>query len=258
MGESIDYGVAFYSNPADVLHNGACIAPVSSDATNVNFNKRCAGTTTGATAAGTVAALASPALACTASTDVLEITTAEVWTGMVENITRFDIPAKEAMPYCEEAIIDYAQQESNCKDFANQAQIEKDSFYSNCEQCSDPFAPFTFNIAGPEIGYRQCLNFFVGHMGQCSGTDADCQAVFTGETANSQWMVDKAFGDEKSGFCGYSDAGCKAKIKFDIESSMSTIGVMGAIFLGFFLGTIYCTYEAIISYKSGDDDDDDE
>ena len=31
MGENIDYGVGFYSNPADVLHNGACIAPVSSD-----------------------------------------------------------------------------------------------------------------------------------------------------------------------------------------------------------------------------------
>jgi hypothetical protein len=258
MGESIDYGVAFYNNPADVMHNGDCIAPVSSDAGNVNFNKRCSGQTTGASTAGTVTALTSPTSPDCSGAAVLDITTAEVWTGMVENITRFDIPAKEAMPYCEEAIIDYAQQESNCKDFANQAEIEKDSFYSNCEQCSDPFAPFTFNIAGPEIGYRQCLNFFVGHMGQCSGSDTACQAVFTGNAVNSQWMVDKAFGDEKSGFCGYSDAGCKAKIKFDIESSMSTIGVMGAIFLGFFLGTIYCTYEAIISYKGGDDDDDDD
>jgi hypothetical protein len=266
MGEVVDYGAAYYNAPSDVMHNGECIAPVSVDTASANYNKRCAGDT-GANAAGTVTALPAGALTCTTG-GVLEITTADVWTGMIENITRFDILAKEAMPYCEEAIIDYSQQEVNCKTFSNQNPTQQNSFYANCEQCSDPFAPFTFNLPGPDVEYRQCLNFFVGHMGQCSATEASCQDVFlttastgaanSASTVNSQFMVDKAFGDAKSGFCGYSDRGCKSKIKFDIESSMSKIGVMGAIFLSFFLVIIYCTLCQIQAIRRGDDDDDDD
>ena len=56
-------------------------------------------------------------------------------------------------------------------------------------------------------------------------------------------------------FCGYSDAACQAKIKDSIESSMSTIGTMGAIFIVFFLVIMFLTLQGIKIYNGGDDDD---
>ena len=274
MGESVNTEAGWYNSPGEVSHNPDCIAPISTDAGNVNFNKRCAGAQAGNAISATwtsgadvtsgqaaVVPAANTGLVCgtsAAPVDILEITPVAVWTDLVNNITRFDVAAKDALPYCEEAVNDYVALGPNCKEFSQQTEIEKDSFYSNCDNCNNPFAPFTFGVPGPEIGYRQCLNFWYGHMAQCTGGATGCQAVFQGNTVNAQWMVDKSFGDDNSRFCGYSDAGCKAKIKWDLEDSMTTIGIIGAIFMAFFLAIIYCTLQAIKSYKGGDDDDDDD
>merc|ERR1712224_53444 len=86
------------------------------------------------------------ALTCDTNVKVLEITPVDVWTDLVNNITRFDEPAKEALPYCEEAVNDYVALGSNCKEFSQQTTIEQDSFYSNCDNCNNPFAPFTFSV----------------------------------------------------------------------------------------------------------------
>ena len=129
-----------------------------------------------------------------------------------------------------------------------------------------PLTPFLFNAPGPDVAYRKCLNFFTDHMDdRCTATSTAHngaqlgQACFDALNTLDQYttMVTKAV-DEGSRFCGYSDSGCKAKIKYDIVNSMTTIGIMGAIFMGFFLGVIYCTLEAIKHYMGGDDDDDDE
>ena len=129
-----------------------------------------------------------------------------------------------------------------------------------------PLTPFLFNAPGPDVAYRKCLNFFTGHMDdRCTATSTAHngaqlgQACFDALNTATQYttMVTKAM-DEGSRFCGYSDGGCKAKIKYDIGNSMTTIGIMGAIFMGFFLGVIYCTLEAIKHYMGGDDDDDDD
>jgi hypothetical protein len=277
MGESVNTEVGWYNSPAEVAQNPDCIAPISTDTGNENYNKRCRGAQAGdsieggawtsgtdvqssqkAVVPGADTALDTPGSVICDTADILEITPVAVWTDLVNNITRFDQDAKDALPYCEEAVNDYVALGANCKEYSQQTEIEKDSFYSNCDNCNNPFAPFTFGVPGPEIGYRQCLNFWYGHMAQCTGGAGACQAVFTGNTVNSQWMVDKAFGDERSRFCGYSDAGCKAKIKWDLEDSMTTIGIIGAIFMAFFLAIIYCTLQAIKSYKGGDDDDDDD
>ena len=63
---------------------------------------------------------------------------------------------------------------------------------------------------------------------------------------------------DSSSFCGYTDAACKAKIKQTIEGSMQTIGVIGAIFIVFFLAIMFLTLQGIKIYKGGDGDDDDD
>jgi hypothetical protein len=277
MGEVVTTELDYYVSPDEVAKNPECIAPVSVDSGNINYNKRCANSRAGDSVqnfvsgtdlnAGVSAVLANnDDLDCdtadpTSLGDVYEITPSTVWADIINNFTRFDTPAKEALPYCEEAVNDHVALDANCKEYSQQTDIEKNSFYANCDNCNNPFAPFTFSVPGPEVGYRQCLNFWYGHMGQCSGSSDACKDVFqthADKAIHVEFMVAKSFGDENSRFCGYSDAGCKAKIKFDLESSMSTIGVIGGIFMAFFLGIIYCTLQAIKSYKGGDDDDDED
>jgi len=190
----------------------------------------------------------------------LYIEPVDSWTSKVNNYTRFNDPARVAMPYCEEAIADYVVVDQNCRDYDElEHRYEKSSYYANCDNCDNPLAPFLFSMPGPESGYRQCLNFVVGHVQDfCTPNAAsDCLSAIQASASNIQFMVDTAFNDN-SGFCGYSDEGCKAKIKYDLEDSMLVIGILGAVFLFFFLAVIYCTYAAIQSYQGGDDDDDDD
>lgn len=217
--------------------------------------------------------------AATTTLDIqLDVESSDSWTSKVANFTRADALARKDLPYCEEAINEYVTDDRFCKDHGDQSINQRLSWYANCDSCDNPLAPFAFGYAGPERGFRQCLNYFVGHyLDKCitSGTDGNgnaytgktsfqarsslCTAAIRGGTGDSRvnFLVDKAY-DDGSSFCGYDDGACKAKIKYDIQGSMTTIGVMGAVFLFFFLATIYCTFEAIKEYRGGDDDDDDD
>ena len=75
---------------------------------------------------------------------------------IINNFTRFDTPAKEALPYCEEAVNDHVALDANCKEYSQQTDIEKNSFYANCDNCNNPFAPFTFSVSsnGPSSSTR--------------------------------------------------------------------------------------------------------
>ena len=244
--------------------NSNCIAPFEGDDTAAKlFNVRCNGDVDSAAAKLTLAAAADGVNnPCDSDANTLIITSSDEWTDLVDNYTRWNEPAKASMPYCEEAITDYVAQEDNCKTFSNQQPLEQNSYYSNCDQCNMPLTPFLFNAPGPIVEFRQCLNFFTGHMhDHCSGSYGDsssqCLTAMQADAANIKTLVDGAF-DPGTSFCGYSDDGCKAKIKYTIENSMSTIGIMGGIFLFFFLAVIYCTLEAIKHYMGGDDDDGDD
>ena len=186
------------------------------------------------------------------------------------NFSKYDTMfggAKEALPYCEEAITEYVQDDRYCKDYSQQTDNQKWTYYANCDSCSSAFYDFSFNLPGPEAAKRQCLNFVIGHYRDNCGT-LDANSCFEAihsltlptsgtHNRNSDYLIDKAYSDGSS-FCGYDDESCKAKIKWDIEGSMTGIGIAGCIFLGFFLATIYCTLVAIEVYKGGDDDDDDD
>jgi len=253
---------------SEVDNNGECIAPYSVDLSNNAYNVRCKSHANmqAAKTYKTDTANWADTDPCgdSVGADTLFIMPVSEWTDLLDNYTRWNLKAKESMPYCEEAIADFVADESNCKEYSNQAETEQNSYYANCADCNMPLTPFLFNAPGPDVGYRKCLNFFTGHMAdRCSATSTYNplgQACFDALNTDTQYttMVDKAHGDDGSRFCGYSDAGCKAKIKYDISNSMSTMGIMGAIFLGFFLAVIYCTLEAIKHYMSGDDDDDDD
>jgi hypothetical protein len=203
---------------------------------------------------------------------LLDVESSDSWTSKVANFTRAETTglAKKDLPYCEEAINEYVTDVRFCKDHEEQSVNQKLSYYANCDSCDNPLAPFAFGYAGPERGFRQCLNYFVGHYLDKCITDGNtgktsfvargnlCKTAIKGggSDARINFLVDKAY-DDGSSFCGYDDEACKAKIKYDIQGSMTTIGIMGAVFLFFFLATIYCTFEAIREYRGGDDDDDD-
>jgi len=207
---------------------------------------------------------------CGAGTELV-VESGDTWTSKVANFTKYDTiasgapqygNAKEALPYCEEAITEYVQDDRYCKAYADQSDNQKWSYYSNCDSCSGFAYDFTFNLPGPETSKRQCLNFVVGHYRDNCGSDGanSCFDAIHGGTPtvdNTAYLIDRAYADGSS-FCGYDDESCKAKIKWDIEGSMTAIGIAGSIFLGFFMATIYCTLVAIEHYKGGDDDDDDD
>ena len=258
---------SYSATSSEVDANGECIAPYSVDLSNNAYNVRCKSHVK-ASAAKTAQDIAgwvdTDPCGDSVGDDTLFIMPVSEWTDLLDNYTRWNVKAKESLPYCEEAIADFVADEANCKVYSNQAETEQNSYYANCEDCSMPLTPFLFAVAGPDVAYRKCLNFFTGHMAdRCSTTSTYNplgQACFDTLNTATQYtaMVDKAHSADTSRFCGYSDAGCKAKIKYDISNSMSTMGIMGAIFLGFFLAVIYCTLEAIKHYMSGDDDDDDD
>ena len=261
MGAEILTG-AYPPAASEVNDNANCIAPFEGDDTAAKlFNVRCNGDVDSAAAKLTLAAAADGVNnPCDSDANTLIITSSDEWTDLVDNYTRWDDPAKASMPYCEEAIADWVQNEENCKEFSNQNALEQNSYYANCDQCNNPLTPFLFNAPGPVVQYRQCLNFWTGHMhDKCNGHDggALCLTAIQSSTANIKTMVDGSFGDDGTPFCGYSDEGCKAKIKYTIENSMDTIGIIGGIFLFFFLGVIYCTMVAINHFRNADEGEDD-
>jgi len=214
------------------------------------YNKRCKGMNMGEmTPLVSSATQDSP---CELSDSVtLDVVSSDDWTADVNDYTRFNIPAKEAMPYCEEAIVEYVQDDRFCPDYDEMSQNQRNSYFSNCDSCDNPFAPFTFSFAGPETGYRQCLNFALGHfMDRCAvdGSASCLTAIQSGN--NADILINAAYADGSS-FCGYSDQGCKSKIKYDMENSMGTVAVFGCVFLFFFACIMYCTMEAIKVYKAG-------
>jgi hypothetical protein len=171
------------------------------------------------------------------------------------------------MGYCELAILNYAQDDTKCKD----PSINPLGFDDDCGKCisniGDGFK-FTFENSGED--YLACSNFFYGHIHyhclETAAGSATCQDLFYGTHSsitaaaaadNTKFMIDLAFADgSRSKFCGYSDKACKKKIQDKVENSMTTIGVFGIIFLLFFIAIIYFTMQAIRIYKgdSGDDD----
>jgi hypothetical protein len=191
------------------------------------------------------------------------------WNDIINNYTRFDLKSRRSMPYCEEAITDYIRNPKYCNDNSDTVAagevadigglMRMDTYLGNCGDCDDAWTPFSFTLGSDEETQRKCLNFFVGHMdAMCTAEGAaTCLQEFQGRTtapvisgqaatAHVKFMTDKAFdGSSSSQFCGYSDDGCKAKIKYDIESSMTTISVLGVIFLLLYLFVILCTMEAI-------------
>ena len=149
---------------------------------------------------------------------------------------------------------------------------DANSYKADCDACNES-PDFTFASG---LGSDACLNYFVGHIEDACLVDdnaATCQDEFwtvDDRAAHITYMVDKAYATdatpaagtaapgEESDFCGYSDEACQAKIKDSIESSMSTIGTLGAIFIVFFLVIMFLTLQGIKIYKGGDDDDDDD
>jgi len=258
--------IGFETDSDDVDGNNNCIAPFTTDEDENDALAfvRCAGMTVKEmfddydAASGNTAGFESDP--CPAGVEVLRVEAVDSWTSKVLNYTYYHNTAQVNLPYCEEAITDYVAVDQNCKEYTDLTADEKNSYYSNCDNCNNPFAPFLFVQPGPETNYRQCLNFVVGHVADyCqANADTECLGALVAAPSQLQFMIDAAFGDANSGFCGYSDDGCKAKIKYDIEDSMQVIGILGAIFMGFFVAVIYCTLAAIKYYKGGDDDDDDD
>jgi len=210
--------------------------------------------------------------------------TRQGWNDFIHNYTYWDAQTKSTMPYCEEALLDHVNDPKYCSSNSdtisagyvdgytdddieecatppcpNTYQLYKmDTYQANCGDCSAAWTPFSFTLGSDEETQRKCLNYFVGHMQyECNvNGGASCQDEFRGTSAvdpadadaHVAFMVNKAFEeDSTSKFCGYSDIGCKAKIKYDLENSMGLVGVLGAIFLIFFMAVIFCTMEAIKS-----------
>jgi hypothetical protein len=191
------------------------------------------------------------------------------WNDIINNYTRFDKKARRSMPYCEDAIVEYVQNPKYCTANSDTRAagvvdgykdlMRMDTYLGNCGDCDSAWSPFSFTLGSDDEVQRKCLNFFVGHMdAECTSNGAaTCMQEFQGRSttpvitrataaAHVKFMTDKAFDDSSSSqFCGYSDEGCKAKIKFDLEDSMTTIGVLGTIFLLLYLFVILCTMEAI-------------
>jgi len=148
----------------------------------------------------------------------------------------------------------------------------KDTYVGNCESCKETATSSGMSFiagGGSDAASKdsKCLNYFVGHMNRECSTGSKCIDMFdkSKDTSaikaadNIKFMVDKAFAtDSNSKFCNYPDLQCKQKIQDQIENSMTTIGIFGAIFCIFFMGIIFFTLQGIYIYKSGGDDDDDD
>jgi hypothetical protein len=148
----------------------------------------------------------------------------------------------------------------------------KDTYVGDCESCQETATSSGMSfIAGggsdADSSDSKCLNYFVGHMKRECSTGSKCIDMFdkSKDTSaikaadNVKFMVDKAFAsDSNSKFCNYPDLQCKQKIQDQIENSMTTIGIFGAIFCVFFMGIIFFTLQGIHIYKGGGDDDDDD
>jgi hypothetical protein len=139
---------------------------------------------------------------------------------------------------------------------------------ANCTKCTLA----TFTVAGGNEDWdkdnHRCLTWAietatrsstVGNLQKCSpATDsATCRAHFTTsatKVANHDEFK-KKMSDE---WCLFSDAACKAKLTQKVEDEMTTLAVVGLIFIGSYLVIMYLTMRGIVVYKSGDDDDDDD
>jgi hypothetical protein len=260
FGHRIFTAAPYTSGPDDNPH---CYGVFTTDDDKDLYNTRCRNMDLAEMKA---AAMTDPLNPCGTGDVLLDVESSDTWTSKVANFTRADSDAKKDLPYCEEAINDYVTDDRYCKSFNDQSVNQKLSWYANCDNCDNPMAPFAFGYAGPERGFRQCLNYFVGHYRDMCGGSAGyasrstaCQTAIRGGSGNTRvnYLVNKAY-DDGSSFCGYDDESCKYKIMYDIQGSMTGIGICGCVFLFFFLATIYCTFEAIREYRGGDDDDSDE
>jgi hypothetical protein len=187
---------------------------------------------------------------------------------------------------CEMAVVQHTTVTdlSSCKGSgADVPASDAGTYMADCDACNSAI-DFTFASG---VGSSYCLSYFVGHYEDAcaSAGGSACRSEFTGfdgagvatainqadRTLHINYMVDRAYAtDEKpdaglavagttpSSFCGYTDVACKAKIKETVEGSMQTIGVIGAIFIVFFLAIMFLTLQGIKIYKGGDGDDDDD
>jgi hypothetical protein len=188
---------------------------------------------------------------------------------------------------CEMALIAHTavSEGSSCKGADDTVpQGDAGVYMADCDACNES-PDFTFSSG---VGSSYCLSYFVGHyedacavpQGEVPGQACQDEFYGTADTttvtaadadAHVAYMVEKAYesggpagfsgsaaAGESSAFCGYTDEGCKAKIKDSVEGSMSVIGYIGLVFIIFFLAIIFLTLQGIKIYKGGDGDDDDD
>jgi len=220
---------------------------------------------------------------------LMEITNADEtgWSDIISNYTLNQPSAWAAQKTrCEMALTKHTAvgDTSTCKGAgADVPDGDAGLYLADCDECNG--APeFTFTLG--TLSSPDCLNYFVGHyedvcVGAPGSTPSDtCREEFTGEAgvvsaagadSHVAFMVERAYESgapaafmgnapkgQSSDFCGYTDEGCKAKIKNSVEGSMSIIGYIGAVFIVFFLAIIFLTLQGIKIYKGGGDDDGDD
>lgn len=196
------------------------------------------------------------------------------WADMISNYTMYQSRTWRANKLkCETALSAHTKVEGDniCKGSGDSVPAgDAGTYAADCDSCNSEPA---FSFSAPESS-SYCLSYFVGHMEDAcieDGTAPSCRDEFwesANKAENIAYFVEKAYEvaaepDEGSAapgaandFCSYSDGGCKAKIKHSIESSMQTVGIVGAVFVLFFMIIIYCTLQGIKIYKGGDGGDD--
>lgn len=199
------------------------------------------------------------------------------WADIISNYTAYQSRTWRANKLkCEIALMAHTKVEGDntCKGGGASVPSGDAGIYAaDCDSCN--LTP-DFSFSAPESS-SYCLSYFVGHMEDAcieAAAAATCRDEFwtvADKDVHVDYFVDKAYEvagkpDEGSAdvgaandFCSYSDAGCKTKIKHSIESSMQTVGIVGGVFVLFFIIIIYCTLQGIKIYKGdgGDDGGDD-
>jgi len=204
--------------------------------------------------------------------------TPDVWTATLNNYTWNDDASRFAMGDCEDQIVKYAQNTEKCMMMlvdgtVNSAPVmgseppieQQGSYLKDCHSCNVPPEFFLFSTVSPfgTEAQTHCLNFFVGHMMNECGfgnsptgmSPVDCQDEFyaSGPLTAADAMTHASYlvlksNELKLNFCSYDDVSCKAKIRDWIEGAEEIMGIVGAIFLGFFMVIMYFTEHAVKVY----------
>lgn len=197
------------------------------------------------------------------------------WADLIFNFTQWQSTAWiERKTRCEMALVEHTalSDQGACKGAGDLVpEADKFMYMADCDACND-IPDFSFSSG---LGSSYCLNYFVGHYEDVCDAHAGvsvsdvCRAEFHGSDdvaadvadRHVSFMVERAYeaggppqisGSAAEGkasrFCGYTDAGCKAKIKHSVEGSLSVIGYFGLVFIIFFIAIIFFTLQAVKIY----------